>query len=168
MKIYDADTLKQWKDMLGSEVDRLMLKTLEFELAALSSFTLTEEEEQRLSQTSQLAKEMGLPLPGRYAKDNGSFDGTTGAGDLDCTSAAGNDSILYAASVKGHDQVLQTLPHKGVDVDVQGGYYSNTLQAASEGGHDEVVRILLENEADVNAQGGLCGNALQINIILRP
>ena len=68
IKMYDADTLKQWKDILGSEVDHLMLKTLEFESAALSSFTLTEEEEQRLSQTSQLAKEMGLPLPGRYAK----------------------------------------------------------------------------------------------------
>ena len=64
IKMYDADTLKQWKDILGSEVDHLMLKTLDFESAALSDFILTEEEEQRLSQTSQLAKEMGLPLPG--------------------------------------------------------------------------------------------------------
>ena len=49
IKMYDADTLKQWKDILGSEVDHFMLKALEFESAALSSFTLTEEEEQRLS-----------------------------------------------------------------------------------------------------------------------
>ena len=68
IKMYDAETLKQWKDILGSEVDHLMLKTLDFESAALPNFTLTEEEEQRLSQTSQLAKEMRLPPPGRYAK----------------------------------------------------------------------------------------------------
>ncbi len=68
IKMYDADTLRQWNDMLGSEVDHIMLKTLEFESASFSSFTLTEEEEQRLFRTSQLAKEMGLPLPERYAK----------------------------------------------------------------------------------------------------
>ena len=68
IKMYAADTLKQWKDFLGSEVDRLMLKTFEFGSGSLSSFTLTEEEEQRLFRTSQLAKEMGLPFPGHYVQ----------------------------------------------------------------------------------------------------
>ena len=68
IKMYDADTLRQWRDILGSETDNVMLKTLELESAALPNFTLTEEEEQRLPKTSQLAKEIMLPLPGRFAK----------------------------------------------------------------------------------------------------
>ena len=68
IKIYDANTLRQWQGILGGEADHLMLKTLEYGSAASSNFTLTAEEEQRLSSTSQLATDIGLSLPVRYAK----------------------------------------------------------------------------------------------------
>ena len=50
---------------------------------------------------------------------------------------------------------------KGVNVNAQGGRFSNSLQAALVGGHEQIVKTLLDKGADVNAQGGGYGNALQ-------
>ncbi|KAL8875972.1 MAG: hypothetical protein Q9198_005748, partial [Flavoplaca austrocitrina] len=63
-------------------------------------------------------------------------------------------TILHAASLGGHEFIVQILLKKGADVNAQGGRYGNALQAASRGGHDRVVQILLEKGANVNAQGG--------------
>ena len=69
-------------------------------------------------------------------------------------------NILYAASLGGHDKVVQILLEKGAEVNAQGGLYSNALQAASSRGHNKVVQMLLEKGAEVNAQGGFYSNAL--------
>ncbi len=84
----------------------------------------------------------------------------------DCRSIIGRwgenyGTTLHAASLGGHEKIVQMLLEKGADVNAQGGKYGNALQAASAGGHDQVVQMLLDKGADVNAQGGICGNALQ-------
>ncbi|KAM7186285.1 hypothetical protein V8F33_011881 [Rhypophila sp. PSN 637] len=70
-------------------------------------------------------------------------------------------NALQAASVGGHEKVVQMLLEKDADVNAPGGHYGNALQAASVGGHEKVVQMLLEKGADVNAQGGHYSNALQ-------
>ena len=80
------------------------------------------------------------PTIGRYGRDYG--------------------TTLHAASLGGHEKIVQMLLDKGVDVNAQGGRYGHALQAASVRGHDQVVRMLLDKGADVNAQGGEYGSAL--------
>jgi hypothetical protein len=69
-------------------------------------------------------------------------------------------NALQAASVEGHEKVVQMLLNAGADINAQGGHYGNTLQAASYEDHDKVVQMLLNAGADVNAQGGYFKNAL--------
>ncbi|KAF9639102.1 putative ndt80 like dna-binding family protein [Lasiodiplodia theobromae] len=71
-----------------------------------------------------------------------------------------DENVLYAASFRGYEKLVQILLDKGVNVNAQGGEYGNALQAASHLGYEKVVQILLEKGADVNAQGGEYGNAL--------
>ena len=70
-------------------------------------------------------------------------------------------TTLQAASLGGHEKIVQMLLNKRADVNAQGGEHGNALQAASSRGYQKVVTMLLENGADVNAQGGRLGNALQ-------
>ena len=42
-------------------------------------------------------------------------------------------NALQAASVSGHEKVVQMLLDQGADVNAQGGEYGNALQAASFG-----------------------------------
>jgi hypothetical protein len=67
---------------------------------------------------------------------------------------------LYYASLAGLVHTVNSLLKKGVDINVQSGFYSNALQATSQGGHEKLVQILLKKGADVNARGGEYGNAL--------
>ena len=70
--------------------------------------------------------------------------------------------LLYMLSLHGHHKLVKVvLLNKEVDVNAQGGIYSNALRAASGEGHKEVVAMLLENGANVDAYGGPFGNALQ-------
>ena len=57
--------------------------------------------------------------------------------------------------------MVRLLLEKGVDVNVQGGFYCNALQAVSCEGYEQVVRLLLEKGTYVNAPGGYFGSALQ-------
>lgn len=67
---------------------------------------------------------------------------------------------LQAASIRGHEKVVQMLLDRGADINAQGGTYSNALQAASYRGHKKVVQMLLDRGADINAQDGFSDNAL--------
>ena len=83
----------------------------------------------------------------------------------DCRSVIGRwgknyGTTLHAASLGGHEKIVQILLDKGADVNAQGGEYGNALQAASYEGRNQVVQMLLDKGADVNAQGGEYGNAL--------
>ncbi|KAJ5372564.1 NACHT nucleoside triphosphatase [Penicillium concentricum] len=61
---------------------------------------------------------------------------------------------LQAASLSGHEKVVQILLDHGADVNAQGGQHGNALVAASYNGYEKVVHILLDHGANINAQGG--------------
>ena len=60
-------------------------------------------------------------------------------------------TTLDAASLGGHEKIVQLLLDKGAEVNAQGGFYGNALQAASVKGDEQVVKILLDKGAEVNA-----------------
>ncbi|KAI0454305.1 hypothetical protein F5B21DRAFT_504410 [Xylaria acuta] len=68
---------------------------------------------------------------------------------------------LQAASLGGHEKIVQLLLEKGAEVNAQGGCYDSALQAASLGGHEKTVQLLLEEGANVNTEGVHFENALQ-------
>ncbi|KAG2413226.1 hypothetical protein HFD88_002415 [Aspergillus terreus] len=68
---------------------------------------------------------------------------------------------LQAASVNGHEKVVQMLLDRGADINAQGGVHNNALVAASYLGHEKIVQILLDRGADINAQSVYYGSALQ-------
>jgi ankyrin repeat domain-containing protein 50 len=70
-------------------------------------------------------------------------------------------NALQAASVRGHETIVELLLNNGADINAQGGVYGNALQAASVRGHETIVELLLNNGADINTQGGIYGNAIQ-------
>ncbi|KAJ6037053.1 Pfs NACHT and Ankyrin domain protein [Penicillium herquei] len=70
-------------------------------------------------------------------------------------------NALQAASLGGHQEVVNLLLDKGAYVNAQCGHYGNALQAASSGGYLQIIKMLLEKGADVNAEGGEYANALQ-------
>ncbi|OCK73444.1 hypothetical protein K432DRAFT_280544, partial [Lepidopterella palustris CBS 459.81] len=47
-------------------------------------------------------------------------------------------NALQAASVGGHNKIVELLLSKGADINAQGGECGNALQAASVGGHDKI------------------------------
>ncbi|KAH7394829.1 ankyrin repeat-containing domain protein [Pyrenochaeta sp. MPI-SDFR-AT-0127] len=71
------------------------------------------------------------------------------------------DEGADAASWRGDEQVVKLLLDRGADVNAQGGEYGNALQMASVEGEEKVVELLLDRGANVNAQGGEYDNALQ-------
>ena len=63
----------------------------------------------------------------------------------DCRSIIGRwgldyGTTIHAASLGGHEKIVQMLLEKGADVNAQGGEYGNALQAASSKGHDQVMQ----------------------------
>ncbi|KAK4124499.1 hypothetical protein N657DRAFT_671458 [Parathielavia appendiculata] len=77
--------------------------------------------------------------------------------------AQGSDhgNALQAASLGGHQEIVQLLFNRGVSVNAKGGDHGNALQAASWAGRQEVVQLLLDKGADDNAKGDDHGSALQ-------
>jgi ankyrin repeat protein len=61
-------------------------------------------------------------------------------------------NALQAASLQGHEKVVELLLGKGADVNVQGGSYGNALYAASLQGHKKVVELLLGKGPCCNIQ----------------
>ena len=69
--------------------------------------------------------------------------------------------LLSFAAGAGHDQVVQLLLDKGVDVNAQSDTDKSALQEACINGYDQIVQMLLDRGADIHAQDGYYGNALQ-------
>lgn len=63
---------------------------------------------------------------------------------------------------KTSSKVIELLPDKCADVNIQGGYNGNALYVASVQGHEEVVELLLGNGSGVNMQDGQHGNTLHV------
>lgn len=61
---------------------------------------------------------------------------------------------LYLAARWGHDNVVEELIRRGVDLDAVGGQYGTALQAAAFAGHDTIVKQLLEKGASVSSPDG--------------
>jgi ankyrin repeat protein len=74
-------------------------------------------------------------------------------------------NALQAASVGGHNWIVELLLGKGADINAQAEKYGSALQAASAEGNDRIVELLLGKGADVNAQGGYYGSALQAALV---
>ncbi|KAJ6031800.1 NACHT nucleoside triphosphatase [Penicillium herquei] len=67
---------------------------------------------------------------------------------------------LHAASVSGHERVVQILLDRGADINIQYKNRGNALHAASFNGHEKVVQTLLDGGADFNIQHEYWGNVL--------
>jgi len=70
-------------------------------------------------------------------------------------------NALYAASLGGHEAIVQLLLEHNADVNVQGGYMAIPVCCFIKG-YGGIVQLLLEHNADVNVQGGEYDNALQV------
>jgi ankyrin repeat protein len=67
---------------------------------------------------------------------------------LSCVLPGGHyGNALQAASIEGHEGLVQLLLDKGASVNARGGEYGNALQAASAGGYAEVVELLRNKDA---------------------
>jgi ankyrin repeat protein len=64
-------------------------------------------------------------------------------------------SALQAASIMGHENIVQLLLHHGANVNLQGGFYGSALQAATWVGNESIIKLLLDHRANVNMQGGI-------------
>jgi ankyrin repeat protein len=70
-----------------------------------------------------------------------------------------HEALLIAAE-EGHENAVERLIRKGVDVNAIAGEYGHALAAAAYHGRKGVVKVLLNNGANVNLPGGKCGFAL--------
>ena len=71
-------------------------------------------------------------------------------------------SLLHIAAQEAHDEVVQLLLDKGVDVNVQGGECGNALQVPCSKGHIQIVQLLLDRGADINFQNEYNENPLLV------
>jgi ankyrin repeat protein len=62
-------------------------------------------------------------------------------------------SLVYAAAVNGHADVMRVLIGKGADVNSKGQYSQIPIEAAASGGHEEVVDLLLGAGAELKQTG---------------
>jgi hypothetical protein len=69
-------------------------------------------------------------------------------------------TALYAASIQGHEKVVELLLSNRADVGAQGGLYGTALYVASLEGHGGVIELLLNKGADVNTQSEKYGTPL--------
>jgi ankyrin repeat protein len=70
-----------------------------------------------------------------------------------------HEALLIAAE-EGHENAVERLIKKGVDVHAIAGEHGHALATAAYHGRKNVVKVLLYNGANVNLPGGKCGFAL--------
>lgn len=69
--------------------------------------------------------------------------------------------IVYYPALWGLHILLSRLLTDDTDVNIEGGYYGQSLQAAVAGGNCQCFELLLDHGADIHAQGGHFGSGLQ-------
>jgi len=73
---------------------------------------------------------------------------------------SGPEKTIIEASKTGHEEIVNVLIEKGVDVNTKDEYGFTPLSYAALKGHEEVVDQLIENGADVNIKNDWGGTAL--------
>jgi ankyrin repeat protein len=78
---------------------------------------------------------------------------SSGVSSLVNTQGGRYGNAPQAASVRGHDEIVELLLDKGVDTNASDRYYDNAPSAASAEGQDRIVELLLHKGANVDAPG---------------
>jgi len=73
---------------------------------------------------------------------------------------SGPEKTIIEASKTGHEEIVNVLIEKGVDVNTKDEYGFTPLSYAALKGHEDVVDRLIENGADVNIKNDWGGTAL--------
>ncbi|KAJ5698116.1 NACHT nucleoside triphosphatase [Penicillium macrosclerotiorum] len=108
-----------------------------------------------------LLKARGAIMSDQAGEDTSELANMSGESPIGVAQHEDLISALIAASLEGHEKVVQMLLSRGVDVNAQSGELGTALQASSVQGHVRVVYLLLNCGAEVNTQCGKFGSALQ-------
>jgi ankyrin repeat protein len=73
-------------------------------------------------------------------------------GSVDARNAEDGNTLLHAAVVGGHPDIMRELLHRGANVDLRNDDGSTPLMAAAERGAQLQVKLLLDHSADPNRQ----------------
>ena len=130
--------------------------------------------EQRLTQLEDFANVPRVNYQGKSqeelnsellkaAKNGESVTGLLQAGaDVATKDEASGDSALHLSAARGHDDVVETLLHQGLDVDTRGAEQRTALMAAAMSRKGSTVKMLLDRGARIDLRNETDETAFQM------
>ena len=101
--------------------------------------------------------------PTALAKNGESVTGIIEAGaDVTTKEEASGDSALHLSAARGHDDVVETLLHHGLDVDTRGAEERTALMAAAMFSRGSTVKLLLDRGARLDLRNKADETAFQM------